>query len=87
MVLNENDRRPTWGICKPALRIRQTLSSRANPLVQKKGRFSELHVDSAFRSKNGLGAVQNSRLQKQRSLYSKWMSKVNAVRQKLGGQK
>ena len=48
-------------------------------LVQKNDRFSELSADRVFSLQNRLLAVRNTRLEKQSSIYSRQMSKLNSL--------
>jgi hypothetical protein len=48
-------------------------------VVQKNDRFSELLADHNFPLENRLLAVRNTRFEKQSSIYSSQMSKLNSV--------
>jgi hypothetical protein len=48
-------------------------------MVQKNDRFSELSADRVFSLQNRLLAVRNTRLEKQSSIYSRQMSKLNSL--------
>src|SRR5271166_5260402 len=52
---------------------------RGRTLVRQNDRFSELSADRVFSLQNRLLAVRNTRLEKQSSIYSRQMSKLNSL--------
>jgi hypothetical protein len=63
--------------------LRRGPRNRGNRIVRKNDPFSELSAGRAFRSETGPLAVRNTRFEKQSSIYSRQMSKLNSFARSL----